>query len=86
VFARAHKIIQIHGCFWHQHKGCIDGHMPKSRKEYWRPKLTRNARRDKLNEKALKAEGWKILTLWECEVNEPVRLRRRLTTFLESAR
>jgi len=86
VFPRLQKIIEVRGCFWHQHKGCIDGHLPKSRKEYWRPKLAKNTRRDKLNEKALKAVGWRILTLWECEVGEPVRLRRRLRTFLGSAR
>jgi DNA mismatch endonuclease, patch repair protein len=86
VFPRLWKIIDVRGCFWHQHKGCIDGHVPKSRKEYWRPKLTRNAQRDRLNERALKEQGWKILILWECEVGEPVRLQRRLSKFLESAR
>jgi DNA mismatch endonuclease (patch repair protein) len=82
---RLRKIIEVRGCFWHQHKGCIDGHLPKSRKEYWRPKLAKNTLRDKSNEKALKAQGWRILTLWECEVGELVRLRRRIRTFLESA-
>ncbi len=86
VFPRHRKIIDVRGCFWHQHKGCVDGHVPKSRKEYWHPKLTKNVQRDKLNEKALKAEGWRILTLWECEVSEPIRLRRRLATFLQSPR
>ena len=86
VFPPLRKIIEVRGCFSHQHKGCIDGHLPKSRKEYWRPKLVANTLRDKLNEKALQAQGWRILTVWECEVGEPVRLWRRLETFLESVR
>jgi DNA mismatch endonuclease, patch repair protein len=84
VLTRLKKIIDVRGCFWHQHKGCIDSHIPKSRREYWQPKLNRNKERDKLNEAKLLAEGWSVLTLWECELKDSERLRRRITTFFQN--
>lgn len=86
VFPRLNKIIEVRGCFWHQHKGCIDSHIPKSRVEYWRPKLTRNKRRDKETEKRLRAAGWDVLTLWECELKNAAQLRKRLAGFLRRRR
>jgi DNA mismatch endonuclease (patch repair protein) len=85
VLPRLKKIIEVRGCFWHQHKGCIDSHIPKSRTEYWRPKLTGNRQRDNKNEKQLRAAGWRLLTLWECEVRDVARLRKRLLAFLRSS-
>jgi DNA mismatch endonuclease (patch repair protein) len=84
VFTRLKKIIEVRGCFWHQHKGCIDSHVPKSRIDYWRPKLRRNCRRDQKNEKKLRQLGWRILTLWECEVSCSPDLRRRVSRFLRA--
>src|SRR5206468_8723781 len=75
--------LPIWGCFWHQHKGCIDSHVPKSRQQYWRPKLKLNCKRDKNNERKLRAEGWAVLTLWECEVNDIENLRKQLTAFFQ---
>ena len=83
VFPGLRKIIEVRGCFWHQHKGCIDSRLPKSRVEYWTPKLAGNQERDKENLKRLRQTGWRVLTLWECEVEEPATLRK-LRTFLES--
>ena len=82
VFSRLKKIIDVRGCFWHQHRGCIDSHIPKSRREYWHPKLKKNKERDKRNEANLRAEGWNVLTLWECELKDVEPLTRRITTFL----
>lgn len=82
VFFRLKKIIDVRGCFWHQHRGCIDSHIPKSRREYWYPKLKKNKERDKRNEANLRAEGWNVLTLWECELKDVEPLTRRITTFL----
>ncbi len=81
VFPRLKKIIEVRGCFWHQHKGCIDSHIPKSRTEYWRPKLARNKERDRNNERELRRRGWDVLTLWECEVGS-ADTSRRLCLFL----
>lgn len=85
VFSRLKKIIEVRGCFWHQHEGCIDSHVPKSRMEYWRPKLMKNAERDKTNQAKLMADGWKILTVWECELRDSEKIRQRLDRFLHAA-
>lgn len=54
VFPRLKRIIQVHGCFWHLHQRCREAHIPKSREEYWRPKLNRNKERDQANVKKLR--------------------------------
>lgn len=82
VFRRLKKIIEVRGCFWHQHDGCIDSHIPKSRRDYWKPKLARNKKRDAVNEKALRSSGWKILVVWECELSDSRSLSRRIRRFL----
>jgi DNA mismatch endonuclease (patch repair protein) len=82
VFPRLMKVIDVRGCFWHQHGNCIDSHIPKSRIEYWRPKLQKNRRRDKKNTQKLEAFGWKVLVVWECEVGNLKRLTRNLSKFL----
>ena len=83
VLWRLKRIIEVRGCFWHQHRGCIDSHIPKSRISYWRPKLARNQRRDKENARVLRKLGWRVLVLWECQVRRPGRtLSARLARFL----
>ncbi len=83
VFSRLGKVIEVRGCFWHQHKICIDSHIPKSRTEYWVSKLNRNVIRDKKNEKLLKLLGWQVLILWECEIKNLRATTKRLTKFLQ---
>lgn len=82
VFPRLRKIIFVHGCFWHQHAGCRLARLPRSRPEYWQPKLQRNVERDQQAEAALRALGWRILTLWECELRDASLLRDRIHRFL----
>ena len=84
VFPRLNKVIDVRGCFWHQHGKCVDSHIPKSHVEYWRPKLQRNRRRDKKNNQLLEAVGWRVLVVWECEVPNVTRLSRILSKFLTS--
>ena len=85
VFPRLGKIIEVRGCFWHQHPGCIDSHVPKSRPEYWKPKLKRNTDRDSRNVRALRRAGWRLLTVWACQTlgQKASRLAARLRRFLE---
>jgi DNA mismatch endonuclease (patch repair protein) len=85
VFARDHKIIFVHGCFWHPHPGCTVGHTPRSRVAYWQPKLEGNRRRDQRNQRKLRRAGWSVLTIRECELDERDRLVRRLAAFLKCA-
>jgi DNA mismatch endonuclease (patch repair protein) len=83
VFARLKRIIEVRGCFWHQHGRCIDSHIPKSRRDYWVPKLAGNCQRDKDNLKKLKDLGWQVLVVWECETKDGDRLMKRLHRFLD---
>ena len=83
VFTRLHKIIQVHGCFWHQHEGCGDSHIPKSSVEYWKQKLTRNVSRDGENLKRLGELGWRVLTVWDCELKDVRTVTKRIRRFLE---
>ena len=84
VLARLKKIIDIRGCFWHLHKGCIDCHFPKSRVGYWLPKLKTNKARDQRNTRAWRTRGYGVLVLWECELTNAPRLHSRLRKFLTS--
>lgn len=83
VFRRLMKIIEVRGCFWHQHPGCIDSHTPKTRRAYWGPKLERNRARDTANMRALRKLGWRVLIVWECQV-ETESAARRIARFLET--
>lgn len=82
VFAGRKKIIFVHGCFWHAHD-CKIAHAPGSRQKYWTPKLLRNAQRDKDHQKRLRALGWRVQVLWECELSNP-SLAQRIKKFLDS--
>ena len=83
VLTRLKKIIEVRGCFWHQHGKCVDSHVPKSRLNYWLPKLQRNQERDFDNLNRLKDLGWRVLVVWECEVGDEMRLRKRMLRFLK---
>jgi DNA mismatch endonuclease (patch repair protein) len=82
VFARRGKVIFVHGCFWHQHQECREGRSPGSNTAYWLPKLARNVERDAQSVRCLKAAGWDVLVVWECETNVESDLRQRLLDFL----
>jgi DNA mismatch endonuclease (patch repair protein) len=82
VFSRLKRIIEVRGCFWHQHDGCIDSHIPKTRREYWGPKLKRNQQRDNQNGRKLRKLGWRLHVVWECEVKTTTKLSKRLGRFL----
>ena len=69
-------------CFWHRHAGCKLARMPKTKLDFWEPKLELNGLRDELNLAALKALGWDGLVIWECEVGDEGALEQRLRTFL----
>jgi DNA mismatch endonuclease (patch repair protein) len=82
VFPKLAKIIEVRGCFWHQHKGCLESHVPKSRIEYWKPKLAGNKRRDSRHERELRLLGWELLVVWECECADNHLLKRKLARYL----
>lgn len=82
VFPSRHKAILVHGCFWHQHRGCHYADRPSSNTEYWRRKLDRNVARDAANSAKLKELGWDTLVVWECETRDRAALVARMTHFL----
>lgn len=77
------KVIFVHGCFWHGHRGCRRSNRPSTNKKFWQEKLDKNMERDKLNIKNLKEFGWDVLVVWTCEVNDSHELKRKLLSFLE---
>jgi DNA mismatch endonuclease, patch repair protein len=82
VFVRRRTCVFVHGCFWHGCQKCADGRRkPKSNRAYWLPKIRRNKRRDRLHTLQLRADGWKVFTIWECEVADArilERLRKKI--------
>ena len=85
VFPARKKIIFIHGCFWHRHaQRCPLTRLPKSHLDFWRPKLEKNRIRDDQNRRRLRAAGWHVLTLWECQLRKMDLIRLRVMTFLNS--
>ena len=83
VLPRYKTVIFVHGCFWHGHNGCRRGARPTSNTEFWNVKIDRNIERDHLAVRELEKTGWRVFTLWQCEMKDMGVLRDRLHTFLE---
>ena len=85
VFPGKRKVIEVRGCFWHQHEDsrCGIARRPKSNREYWLPKLERNTVRDAKHEEELRALGWGVLVVWECEVQAGSEFLERVVAFLD---
>lgn len=86
VFPGRKKVIFVHGCFWHRHPDpdCKLARLPKSRHEFWIPKLEGNRARDLRQLEALEALGWRALVLWECGLKDEAFLENEIRTFLDS--
>jgi len=69
VLPRYRTVIFIHGCFWHGHS-CSKGKIPSSNSQFWREKIESNIKRDKQREGSLESLGWKVITIWECEIKK----------------
>lgn len=82
----ARKAIFVHGCFWHRHPDpvCKLARLPKSRPDFWIPKLERNRQRDAQKQEALIAAGWRYLVIWECQLKDRASLTEILKAFLAS--
>lgn len=73
VFPGRRAVIFIHGCFWHGH-GCHLFRLPATRREFWEAKIEGNRARDEAAEAAILADGWRVLTIWECALKGRERL------------
>ena len=78
VFGPSRVCVFLHGCFWHGCERCSRNLKPRKNAAYWQTKIARNRERDRRNEEALTADGWLVLTIWECELKEG------LVSFVES--
>jgi len=82
VFAGRRLAVFVHGCFWHGH-GCARGaRVPKANRDYWTQKIARNRGRDLASRAALEATGWRVETVWECELKDAAALAERAAAWL----
>ena len=84
VLPKYRAVVFVHGCFWHQHDCRRGRRQPASNRAYWEPKLARNVERDESAKSALRRMGWRVLTIWECQIDEP-GLTGRIERFLRKA-
>lgn len=82
VFPVLGKIVFVHGCFWHGHT-CRWGRRPKSRPEYWGPKIAANRIRDARVASKARGMGWSVLIVWQCQLRDLDRAVQRVVRFLE---
>ncbi len=77
------KVIFVHGCFWHGHKGCNRSARPESNKPFWDKKIDGNIMRDRRNLRNLKKENWQVLVIWQCQIKDENKLMKRILRFTE---
>ena len=73
----------VHGCFWHGHDCARGARVPKQNRDYWTAKVARNRARDAANRGNLEAQGWRVETIWECELKDAAALTSRLSRLLD---
>ena len=85
VFSGRKKAVFVHGCFWHRHPdpACRLARLPKSKLDFWGPKLETNRKRDERNIALLTELGWDVLVIWECQSKNREELQIRIKDFLE---
>ena len=86
VFVGRHKVIFVNGCFWHRHGDCRFASMPKSNRDFWSEKFERNVARDQDNYLKLRAAGWGVLIVWQCELRDIETIANRVAQFLGPVR
>ena len=81
VFPGKRKAIFVHGCFWHGHD-CIRGRLPSTNLDFWERKIVKNKERDGRVRNQLNAQGWNVLTIWQCRLKDVSELKQTITRFL----
>lgn len=74
----------VHGCFWHGHDCARGSRVPKANRDYWLAKVARNRARDETAREALTVDGWRVETIWECEMKDVEALQARLAATLDA--
>ena len=70
VLPKYKTVVFVNGCFWHGHENCPYSRLPKTNTEFWRTKIQQNRNRDFENERQLQESGWRVLTVWGCEIKK----------------
>lgn len=70
VLPKYKTVIFVHGCFWHFHSECNEGRIPNTNSKFWKEKLLKNVEKDKRHKNACENLGWKVITVWECEIEK----------------
>ena len=83
VLVRHRKIIDVHGCFFHMHDCKYGKVVPATNAKFWKTKRLSNVMRDRRNLTRLRRDGWRVLTVWECQTRDPILLAKRLVKFLQ---
>lgn len=84
VLPKYKSVIFVHGCFWHGHEGCSVANTPKSNTYFWISKFQRNRERDKKNNDLLSLLGWKVIIVWECELNSAKKIQLTASKIAQS--
>lgn len=84
VFSKLHKVIFVHGCFWHGHDCARGARVPKGHRRYWLKKIANNRMRDAKNRAILTELGWHSLVIWECRTHVEQILEQQLKRFLKT--
>ena len=82
VLPRHEAVIFVHGCFWHRHRNCRFAYTPKSRIDFWQAKFDANVARDRRVTGQLRRDGWRVWTVWECQLRKPEQVAARLERLL----
>lgn len=72
VLPKYKTVIFIHGCFWHNHLGCKRSKLPKTNEDFWKKKISENVARDNINIDKIKKMGWKVIIIWQCELEKDI--------------
>ena len=80
VLPKYKTVVLVNGCFWHGHENCKDAGIPKTNSNFWYDKISKNKERDKRVSNELEQAGWKVLVVWECQIND----KEKLISFLKS--
>lgn len=83
VLPKYRTVIFVHGCYWHYHKDCREGRIPSTNSAFWKNKLEKNVLKDKQNRTSLETLGWRVLVVWECEVNKLEKSPKNLMRLAE---
>ena len=84
VLPKYKTVIFINGCFWHGHKNCKKANLPKTNYEFWKNKIDENIQRDKKIYEQLKVQGWNVLILWQCQLNNQNNIKRTIDKLIKN--